>query len=215
MYTSYLKTKLAEIAAITEGIVRIQAQHKDDKGIVNYPSMCGALEAVAAQAGRTATVALKWTVDHVEPAELEAQRFTGIFESIGIELDEETLATLELIGKRTYNDGDQSFCETSPYRNERSQIGNLISKLVSEVQESERDREQDNATDALLKADFEYDEDENAFRRDIELVRIKLTNGRLSIYKWEYDTSDPKGTVASGKSGDFHRLLALIAEEKP
>lgn len=217
MYTEYLKNNLAELAAVEVEQKRIRAEYAiTNNGSPSYPSICGAMDVVITRAAYTAKAMLNWTSEHIEPAEKQAERFVSIFEALGIETDEETLATLELIGKRTYIDNPREFRENSPYRDERNQIANLISKLVSEVQESEREREHDEATDAILKAGFIHNEDTDAFMRDRETVVIELTSGRESRYKWGYAGSKPNGDalVDSGKSGEFSRLIDLIAPKQ-
>ena len=210
MYTDYLKETLKRIAGAKADIGRIRTEYStSSKGYPCYPSMCGALEAVVRDAAGNAESALRWTVEHIEAAEREAERIGTIFENLGIDLDEETLVTLELIGKRTY---DARNYENSPYKDQRREIERAISKAVADTQENEREYEHDQATDALIAAGFVHDEENDCFERNDERVTITLVNGRESRYMWELAgcAQNQYAYVASGKSGEFSRLLALI-----
>jgi hypothetical protein len=205
VYTDHLKTTLEGIASLRGEIAAIDARHaKSASGSPCYPSMCGALQATIGFAADQATSALKWTTDHVAPAEAEAQRLVSILEALGIDLDEETLVTLELIGK------DDS------YKEARRDIRNAVNRSVSDTQWCERDYEHDRATDALIDAGFIHIEDEDYFDRDAQRVTVTLANGREARYEWELqdNASGEQVTVDSGKSGSFSRLIALIQKKE-
>lgn len=220
MESTYLKERLECLAKeaaeavtlVTSDDFRAAAKSAYDGWpyLSHYPAAAGVLEAsLGILAGNLIGLAAQ-VVSRIEIMEREHERFISIFEALDVELDQKTLATLELIGKRTWST-DGKCRETSPYRDERRAISNAVAKAVADAQSSERGYEHDQATDALVAAGFEYDEEEDAFRRGAELARITLVNGRECRYSWEYDTSDPNGLRDSGKSGEFHRLLALIA----
>ena len=206
MYTERLKEELGRIADGKNEIERINREHNPRAEGANigtaYACQAGALQARVGIMADVAASALRWVTEYVEPAEREAQRLESILEALGVDLDEETLATLELIGKQTYD--EKTNRENSPYRGERCAIANMIGEQVRSVRANERDFEHDQADMALRAAGFTYNEDDETYTRGADLVRIELTNGRECRYQWI-------GMGDSGVSGEFHRLLALIA----
>lgn len=227
MYTDYLKTQLTEIEALESEIARIRADcPKTAHGLPDYVSLYVTMESLVRQAAGRASLALRLTTAHIVPAEAEAQRLVSILEDLDVDLDEETLATLELICKRTWS-GPPHIRETSLYRSERDSIGNMINRTIRQVQQDERDNEHDAATDALVSAGFVHNEENDAFERSDARVIVTLVNGRESRYSWEFiEITRPfsEGFLAAteyvrivdtGKSGEFSRLLALIAKPAP
>jgi hypothetical protein len=201
-YSEYLIETLNRIAKIQSEPATIEARCATaNNGRTCYPSMAGALESVVKNAAREAESALRWTTDHIVPAEREAERLVAIFENLGLDLDEETLATLELMGK------------DKTYRSEARGIVSAITRQVADVQYSERDYEQQNATEVLARAGFVVDDEGETWTRGKVWVKIELANGRESRYRWTYennDASDDETSNDSGVSGEFHRLLVLI-----
>lgn len=204
MYSEYLKTTLKRIADSVNDIAAIEERYATAgrNGTPCYPSMVGALEAVIRSSVIYATTAKQWVTNHIEPAEREAQRLVSILEGLGIDTEEETLATLELIAS------------DNTYRDERRQLRSVFSRVITEAQESQRESEKDDATDAITATGFAFDEEADNWNRGNEQIRIELTNGNESRYKWEYETSDPLHRVETGVSGEFSRLLALIQSKE-
>ena len=208
MYTEYLKTQLQRIIDAGARIAEIESRYATVRdGHPCYPSMCGAMQSELRMASDEAKRALAWTVNHIEPAEREAGRLISILEALDIDLDEETLSTLELIGR------DQT------YKEARRDIRNAINKAVNDTQWCERDYEHDQAIDALAAAGFVVDDDGEVWTRGDESVTVTLVSGRDARYEWTYDSdpsaahdTDPDAIIDSGKSGEFFRLLALIAK---
>lgn len=177
----------------------------------HYPAASGVLEVQLATTGREIAALVNNTLPRLEAIEREHERLVSIFEALDIDLDEDALAALELIGKRTWKKGR----DASPYLDERRQIIHAFSKAIANVQESERENEHENAADALIAAGFVYDEENECFARGDERVTVTLTNGRECRYEWQHQR-DVNGDFTgddSGKSGEFHRLLSLIASE--
>lgn len=94
MYTEYLKTKLELLASSKDTLTSIDAGS-----------------------------ALSWVTDHIDPMEREHERLIKILEGLRIDTDEETLATLELIGT----------CKHDGYRSQRESIAESIRDAVEEV----------------------------------------------------------------------------------
>ena len=177
------------------------------------------------------------SAERLEAIEREHERLIAIFEALEIDLDEESLATLELIGKREYT-AHRPAIENSPYRDQRRDISKAFAKAIRETQENERDFEHDQATDAILAAGFVHDEENDCFARGDERVTVTLVNGRECRYEWTFghatlrnipcqrwtlaDHGRPvlesyllthygASSIHSGKSGEFSKLIALIA----
>lgn len=194
MYSDYLKEQLERIVAIKDEIAKADAIFTSgDK----YPSICGWLQATIKSASADAERAIAWLTEHIAPAEKQAERLVSILENIGVNLDEDDLVALETLGK------------DHEYRHDRNTLAEAINAMIANVQESERDIEHNQATDALLAAGFVFDEQSDSFVRDGECAIITLTNGRQSRYEWRFENAS--GEVDSGKSGSFSRLIALIA----
>lgn len=208
-YTDYLKSRLESIIALTARMAAIEAE-AERLAFSRYAFEAGAFKAMVEGAVRDAKSALDWLTEHVVPAERDAERLASLFEDIGIDLDSDALYALERLGKREWTDRPNgSRIETSPYRSDRIQLANAFSSIIRQVQEGEREREHDTAHDALLAAGFVYDEDSDSFLdRAGNRATITLTNGRECRYEWRFESAS--GDVDSGKSGEFHRLLALI-----
>lgn len=213
MYTDYLKEMLQKIVGANADAARIEAeaeQYEKQSPGSRYPYQTGALEATVACLVRNAESALRWTNEHVVPAEAEAQRLISALENVGIDIDADTMRALELMGKKTYG---KDHWETSPYKYERRELTGHFSRIVNEVLFSERESEHDHATDTLTAGGFEYDEDSDTFSRGAERVTITLESGRECRYSWVYERETDVLHIDksdAGKSGEFHRLLSLI-----
>lgn len=219
MESTYLKDRLLRLVKeATESVALVNSESfriasripYEGTGIrpTHYPAASGVLQVRLAMMGGDIASIVNSTIPRMEAIEREHERLVSIFEALDIDLDESTLAALELIGKRTWKKGR----DASPYRDERRQINNAVSKAISNVQESERENEHENANNALIAAGFVYDEEKGCFARGDERVTVTLTNGRECRYEWEYQR-DVNGDFTgddSGKSGEFHRLLSLI-----
>lgn len=221
MESTYLKERLERIASEASAVV-VQVNSEafqeaaraaygpNSQHASHYPAASGGLTFGLQRAGGQAATIAQTIVPRIEVIEREHQRLVSIFESLDIELDEETLATLELIGGRSCNDA---------YKEPRRDIRNAINKAVRETQEAERDYEHDQATDGLIAAGFACNEADGNFTRGNETVVITLVSGRECRYEWGYEREaviDVCGFVSdSGKSGEFSRLLSLINPEWP
>ena len=212
--SDYLKTQLERIAKDAESTVRLVRSPEfrdkatgDYAGASHYPAASGALEYAVEATVREVTRVAENVVPRIAAMEAEHDRLIAIFEALEIDLDEETLATLELIGKRS-----------APFKDERRTITAAFRNAIAEVREEEREHEHDEATDALVLAGFVYDSGHDCFNRGPERVVIGMTyRKRTTTYSWIYgmsplDGSEGIGSVpfGSGTSGEFHRLLALI-----
>jgi hypothetical protein len=214
MYTEYLKKSLGRLAELKGKSDRIgSAENRDAIKAANvggisdaiYPSMCGQLEGLIMAANWDVRIAQQ-NAERLEVIERDHYRFVSILESLGIDIDEETLSALELIGKDT------------TYRDHMRDIRSAVNKAISDVQWTERDYEHDQAGEALKTAGFTVDEDGETWTRGEERVSITLENGREARYAWGYESKD-NGTVPGyktdeGKSGEFHRLIALIGTQE-
>lgn len=151
-------------------------------------------------------------IEHLIPAINRLERIVSALESIGVNLDEEDVVSLELLA--TLPDADY----------ERRGLAGYINKAVTENASEARDNEQENAIASLITAGFVLnDEDGETWTRDNATVTIELTNGREYRYRWEYATGpaddfpalDDLRPIAchSGVSGEFHRLLKLITPD--
>lgn len=194
--TEYIKTALEKLATdLDQEPSSIERQYAN-AGRERYPSMLGAMEVVVRFAAGNARGILRlMDAEAVSIARLE--RIETALENIGINLGDDALATLELIAR------------DNTYRDERRRLSSRFDTIIREVQESEREYEYDNANDALLAAGFVYDEDADKFRRGDTVVEVTLINGKESRCSWTYQQNGH--APDSGVSGEFSRLLALIA----
>lgn len=196
MESTYLKESLAKLGRLHESIGA-----SADAG--NWPSVLGRLEGAVKHALDWNLPEAQRSAERLEIIDREHERLVTIFEAIGIDLDEETMATLELIGR------DQD------YKDQRRSVRVAITQICADVQADEREIEHDQATDALAAAGFVYDESNDNFTRGTETVLITLANGRECRYNWAYEMQDVRPgqlrIIDSGASGDFSRLIALIA----
>lgn len=163
-------------------------------GFREYPIMFGGLAADCMK--------LKWEValplEHVFSAVNRLERIERALDSIGVNLDEEDIAALEIMA----NDDD--------YRRERTELRTAFNLSVGDIQDSEREAEQEQALEALAKAGFVLnDDDDETWTKDNVTVKIELIDGSKCQYRWEYES--PRN-MDSGLSGEFHRLLALIGQ---
>lgn len=133
------------------------------------------------------------------------ERIVSALESIGVNLDEEDIQGLEWIA------------ELNRTHSERSFLRDHLNRAIRESQWDRRETEHKEAIDALTTAGFVLNDEDGTWNKDGVTVKIELTNGRESRYKWEYERHDPKGVWQSihnsGVSGEFHRLLKLIGME--
>ena len=226
MTSTYLKESLAKLATLksrgeridsVENRAELRATYPLTPGN-EYPAMCGQYIGLLMGAHWDIETALR-SAERLEVIDREHERLVSIFEALDIDLDEETLTSLELMGR------------DAEWKDARRGISFAISSAVRNVQEGERDIEHDNATDALLAAGFVFDEETDSFTRGPERVIITLTNGRECRYEWTYEhlgaatlplNHEASATEAyllkhygasgihSGKSGEFSRLLELI-----
>ncbi len=132
------------------------------------------------------------------------QRIVSALESIGVNLDETDIEALE------------SLASSDSYRLERDDFRTFVNNATNGIIEDGREREQEQAIDALTKVGFVLDdEDGETWTRRAEKVKIECTHPAESTYKWSYDTYQgmlEPYVFDEGKSGDFHRLLALIGQ---
>lgn len=207
----YLKERLAKLAELKPASDRIGSEENRKAiaatmaGITQnaYPAMLGELMGRVFAADWDVSAALRYA-ERLEVIEREHERLITIFEGLDIDLDEEALTALEVLAKNSHD-----------YKSERRELASAINKAVREALQSERDIEQDDATEKLAAAGFVLDDEHEAWDRGREQVRIELTNGRESRYKWEYETSEPIHRIETGISGGFARLLALITPAQP
>ena len=194
MESTYLKERLAKLATLRADADAIgseinRKQHEARlKGCISenaYPAMLGELMGRCWSAQYEAEAALR-SAERLEAIEREHERLIAIFEALEIDLDEESLATLELIGKREYT-AHRPEIENSPYRDQRRDISKAFAKAIRETQENERDFEHDQATDAILAAGFVHDEENDCFARGDERVTVTLVNGRECRYEWTFE----------------------------
>ncbi len=206
MESQYLKQSLAKLATLKarseeidskENRERTRTQYSLQPG-GEYPAMCGQFMGLIMGAHWDIESATR-SAERLEVIDREHERLVTILEGLDIDLDEEALAALEVLAKNSHD-----------YKSERRELASAINKAIRETQESERQIEQDDATEKLAAAGFVLDDEHEAWNRNREQVRIELTNGRESRYKWEYETSEPLHQIETGISGDFARLLALI-----
>lgn len=199
-YTDHLTKMLSDITSHCARAAGVEAEYAiKNNGKPCYPSMVGALGAIVGTIAVYVRSASEWTVDHIVPAEREAERLVTILEGLDIELDEESLAALEALIRNQ-----------DEYRSEIRALSGAFQKAVRETIINERELEQQNATEALASAGFVLnDEDGETWARESERVLIELTNGRESRYRWGY-SSEATGISDHGVSGEFHRLLRLI-----
>ena len=100
----------------------------------------------------------------------------------------------------------------------RNLMREAINSATHEWQEEAREQEQERAIDALTAAGFVLDdEDGETWTRGPERAVIEILLPAESTYRWSYESQDngthPLYRYEEGKSGDFHRLIALIGAE--
>ncbi len=206
-YTDHLTKMLGEITGYCDRASRVESEFATkNNGKPCYPSMVGALGAIAGSIAIYARSAAEWTADHIAPAEREAERLVTILEGLDIDLNEDSLTALEAMIKNQ-----------DEYRSEIRALSGAFQQAIRETIITERELEQQNATEALTAAGFALnDEDGETWTRGRDWAKIELTNGRESRYRWSYENngaSDDEISNDSGVSGEFHRLLALISGE--
>ena len=219
MTSTYLKESLAKIGQLKQQAAEIESKESRDAIMAQYPALSSPYVITSGRLAGAIKSAIEWELpiaqrnaERMEVIECEYERLISILENIGVNLDEEDLVALELVAKRDYApqaNMQSGVRETSPYRDQREAIARTVNRAISEVQEGERELEHDNATDALLKAGFVFDEERDFFVRDNDCVTVTLVNGRECRYTWEF-AADLGATTETGKSGEFSRLLELI-----
>lgn len=136
MESTYLKERLAKLATLRADSERIgsnehaEAERARLKGGITdnpYPSMVGELMGRCWLAQFDIEGAQRFA-ERLEVIEREYERLISIFEALDIDLDEETLSTLELIG------------EDVKYKAERRSVRTCITQICSDVQTDERRR---------------------------------------------------------------------------
>lgn len=221
MTSKYLKESLVKLATLRTDAERIGSDENRDaikKDMCGgftydaYPAMFGQLTGRVQNAEYDILAAQRYA-DTLEATERDYERLISILEALDIETDEETLSALELMSKREWATGNRVF-ETSKYKSERRAVALAVSNAVNTVLEGEVEYEQENATDELTKAGFVLNDDDQ-WTRDQERIVIERAatlkhQPRRTCYTWSW-CDMASGTFESGRSGDFHRLLALIA----
>lgn len=208
MTTQTMKLWLQEIVNLRDDIAHINSPEfraTCDKSNP-YPGMLGALE------GRIfrPTVSAQIMLEHIGDIE-RLERIANVFENIDVDLDDSALSVLELMCKRTWTTGPH-VRETSQYRSERNALADAINKAISEVQESERELEHESAVESIGALGFVRFEDDSfdGWVRDGERIVIEMAyKHHITTYSWELAKDGV--TADSGKSGEFRRLIALIA----
>lgn len=155
--------------------------------------------------GRTFTA---YTIHEID----RMRRIVSALESIGVNLDEDGIYGLELLANRAGLDDN--------FRLEREAACHAFNAAISECLEESREREQEQAIEALAIAGFVLDdEDGETWTRDDVTVKIECVHPAESTYRWEYHKWDSihggpgfNKQFTIGKSGDFHRLMALIGK---
>ena len=220
MQSTYLKERLAKLAELKPASERIGSEENRKAiaatmagGITQnaYPAMLGELMGRVMAADWDVSAALN-LAERLEVIETQYERLVSIFESLELNMDESDLVALELMGKRTWTGHPRPF-ENSPYKSERHELSSAFNKAIAEVQESEREFEHEQATDALTAAGFVLNEDNEEWERGTESVQITMMyKNHVTNYAWRMDRG---GEVDSGNSGDFRRLMALITPLQP
>lgn len=210
MNSSYLKEQLTSLAALKERSEHVTSEEcrAELRAAYNlkpgdeYAAMVGRVQGMISGAHWRIEAAIK-SAERLEIIEREHERLVTIFEALEIDLDEEALVALEMIGK------------DSAYRDHKRDIRAAVSKAVNDTQWCERDYEHDQATEALVAAGFAINDEGECFTRGSERVTVTLVNGREARYAWTYESHDngahPLYKADSGKSGEFFRLMKLIA----
>lgn len=216
MESTYLKERLAKLGTLKsnceaiesdENRERLKEQHRGTPLELDpYPSMLGQVLGLVYYSAHWDIEAAIKSAERLEIMEREHERLVAIFEALEIDLDEETLAALEMIGK------------DSAYRDHKRDIRAAVSKAVNDTQWCERDYEHGQATEALVAAGFAINDEGECFTRGSERVTVTLVNGLEAWYAWTYESHDngthPLYKADSGKSGEFFRLLELIAPKQ-
>ena len=152
-----------------------------------------------------------WAIESLIPEINRLERIERALESIGVNLDEEDITALELLAGK------------DDYGFDRNKLRSEINATIGDIQDSERELEQEQALEALAKSGFVLnDDDGETWTKDNVTVKIELIDGSKCQYRWEYE-SGPEDDFpglndfrpirsASGLSGEFHRLLALIGQ---
>lgn len=137
-------------------------------------------------------------IDSLIPEINRLERICCALESIGVNLDETDIEALELLAK------DPNYSEY------RTELYEEFNKHTGHVQDTERDHEQDQATESLAAAGFVLDdEDGETWTKERTTVKIECIHPAESRYRWEYYN----GHICEiGVSGEFHRLMALIGK---
>lgn len=148
--------------------------------------------------------------DWIIPQTNRLERIVSALESIGVNLDETDIEALEVLAGNGRHE----------YGMMREDLAEAINNSIGEVQEESREREQEQAIEALAVAGFVLDdEDGETWTRDDVTVKIEYVHPAESTYRWEYHKWDSihggpgfNKQFTIGKSGDFHRLMALIGK---
>lgn len=172
--------------------------------IANYGYLSRQLTEGANRAAANAFVFSAGSIRSIAGEVGRLERIVSALESIGVNLDETDVEALERI------------VSAGEYSGYASQIRDEINTSIASVLEESREREQEQATEALAAAGFVVDdEDGETWTRDDVTVKIECAHPAESTYRWEYMPRAGYGLNDQfGKSGDFHRLMALIGGAK-
>lgn len=206
MNSQTMKLWLQEIVAIEDAVDHINTPEFRAACNQSYAAMLGSLE------GRIIkpVINAKMMLERIGDIE-RLERIANVFDAIDIDLDDSALSALELMCERTWTPGPRVH-ETSPYRDERRTLASAINKAIADVQESEREFEHETAEDSIGALGFVRFEDDSfdGWVRDGERIVIEMAyKNHVTTYSWELEKDG--ATVDSGKSGEFSRLLGLIA----
>lgn len=199
--SKYLRASLDRAAEIGSNLKRIESDENRKAmqlrhGTTSvYPGMFGELSAVIRIAEGDIASALR-QVEHVERLE----RIASAFESLDIDLSDESLKALELLASERR------------YRHEQETLSEKIKEVIFDICEQERELEYQESCKSIEASGFteSADESDSNFTRGHESIRLGTDyRNDCTTYTWElYRKGVP---IASGKSGEFSRLLSAIS----
>jgi hypothetical protein len=201
-YIEQLKKKLEEVAKdLRDGLAHIKTPEFKAQfpGSSWYPGALGAVEWRLDSAARDIEHMGFWYLEQIRPEVAYMERLAAVCEGLGI--DEDNLPMLELLVKEGGYAGR--------YKHEASELAEKIRQTANEVYDDQRDREHDNAIEALEAAGFkENTDDGDLYERGNQTAIIQWKGGE---YQWRLEVDGVE--TLTGCSGEFSKLLEAVKQE--
>ena len=202
-YIDKLKEKITEVqtgltaalAYIESPEYRAQCEANYGKSVDMYPSMLGYLKAEASISAASGLSHAAWLVEQSALDIAWGERIVTLCESLGI--DSDNIAELELLAT------------DERYRSDARRLREEIVKQAGEVRDDTREREHDQALNALTDAGFNSDEDDDILTCCSWRVQIE-TKRKNSDFWYEFTLESNGVETLRGKSGEFAALLAAV-----